>query len=100
MKDAAYLTHYHRVGTCLWMEVRAMIESLVVSSMLGEPPFGGSPLSTYQVESLWYFLDEMEVGYVHPRSSSARICLSRRRRDAARVTPANPLTKKNLSAHV
>lgn len=66
------LRHYHRCTDCSYYLVREILQK-ICSKWVGEHQrrFTISP-SEFEVDLIFNFLTEMEVGYIHPRSTSAR----------------------------
>lgn len=81
-------SHYHRVATSTWLTVRAFLSTLLITRVEKQAHRFPVSLSDEEANALLTFLDEMRFGYIHPRSTSARMDFSRE----AACSSAIPLT--------
>lgn len=66
-------SHYHRVATITWLAVRAFLSTLLITRVEKRTHRFSVTLTDDVANALLAFLDEMQYGYIHPRSTSARI---------------------------
>lgn len=65
------LRHYHRVQDDVWRSVRNLLQRLLCMRIDGNAP-GCLSLDDEACNALLVFLDEMQLAYIHPRSTSAK----------------------------
>ena len=70
------LTHYHKVHDTVYMGVERLLRTLVVKYVEGNRRVQVK-MDADTAQCLYEFLDEMKWGYLHPRSTSARMLLKR-----------------------
>lgn len=78
--------HYYRVDLAVWLDVRSLLQSLLSKRVnSGRNRFRLS-LTDTQLDTILLFIEQMQCGYMHPRSTSARY------QYAQAIRTANPLT--------
>lgn len=97
--EPSALSLYHRVDIVTWYVVREILQRLIREALQDEKCNAASPVSLDDADTLLLFLNEMEVGYLHPRRTSPSFILSSRRRPAASNRSAYPQKNKNLSTN-
>lgn len=84
--DPHSLAHYHRVHDAIWHDVKLLLRRLCVARVNAGQDKLSFVLTADQAEILLHFLREMDLFYIHPRSSSAKFYF------AAKNQLLNPLT--------
>lgn len=71
------LQTYHRVDTLLWLDIAAMLEAIARARVENGTQVVSVCLADAQVESIIQFINQMQVGYLHPNSAAIRYTLKR-----------------------
>lgn len=78
--------HYYRVDLAVWLDVRSLLQSLLSRRVSSGANRFRLSLTDTQLDTILLFLQQMQCGYMHPRSTSARY------QYAQAIRTANPLT--------
>lgn len=66
-------SHFHRVSTDTWLAVRKFLSCLLLTRIDSHSPHFSLYLDDITANALIDFINQMRWGYIHPRSTSARI---------------------------
>ena len=71
---AVGLTHFHKVHDLVYARVESLVRSIVVKYVNGQRRVQIN-VNADLAQCLYDFIDEMKFGYMHPRSTSARMIM-------------------------
>lgn len=70
--DVAAIMHYHRCSDAVYFDVRAFLTTLLHAGVTKCRRSVKISLTADFLNSVLQFVNEMDISYIHPRSTSAR----------------------------
>lgn len=86
IKPLERLAHFHRVDDCIYFDAVGILRSILHDRVAQSQQQFTTSLSNYQFDTLYEFLDQLEILYEHPRACSRRWRAFWREQDDKRFT--------------